>query len=710
MSETVNLSESTLATFLRWGIWIGLGAIVVVSPLLVDSSYFFPYITSKVLVFLGATQIITIMYLALALINTEYKIKLNLATVLFGIYLLTVALSSWLGLDWYRSFWGNVERGEGIFMLIHLWLLLFVLGGFVRTMKEWLVVFDGAFIGSVLVSLYGLAQYLQIHYPGTFAFGLLNSTGNRIDATIGNPGYVAGYLVFGIFFGLILLFKRENYWLRWAYVAGIVLEIFVTFNTGTRGGMLALLAGVAALVGYFTFYYKKEDRRVVSAGLVALVVGLILVASLFSFKDSPLVRGNYVLSRIASISLTEGTAQNRIMVWKTAIAGFRERPVLGWGYENFYIPFNKYFSAELHEPWFDRSHNMIFDRLLTGGIVGLIAYLAFLLVPYYFLWRKYWTSRVELKDAKLVLPVILTVMLGAYVIQNMFIFEALVTYVPLLIMLSFVSVFGPRVSTPLMQERTIKMILLIGGVVILVPCFYLGVVKNAQANSDLITILSTPSASVATKAESFRQLLAEPMPGTAEYRQQLYFFFRSLVGQGYNDPTVMGPFLAFIGNQLEANETENPYQIPHKLSLIDFYNLTGTNDVERLGKSLAVAQEVVALSPGRPLGYSQVGTTYFYLAMAEQTAGNKDKALEYKLMSDQNMIKAISLNPELPEAYRSFLVLLAYQGDNQQLVKVLGDYQANAKEVPVEEIIAALLPIAQGVGNAELVKVLTEYK
>lgn len=707
MSVTTD-SSATLPTFIRWAIWAGLGAIVIVSPLIVDSSYFFPYITSKALVFLAATQIITVLFLILTLLDAEYKIKLNLATALFGIYLLAVTLSSWLGLDWYRSFWGNVERGEGLFLLIHLWLFLLVLAGFIRTMKEWLVVFDGVFVGSVLVSLYALAQYLQIHYPAAFNFGLLSSTGSRLDATIGNPGYVAGYLVFGVFFGLILLFKRENYWLRWIYVAAIALELFIAFNTGTRGGMLALIGAAVALIGYFTFYYKKEDQRFLTAGLVALATIVLAVGLLFTFKYSPFVASNQVLSRIASISLTEGTAQNRFLVWSTAIAGFKERPVLGWGYENFYIPFNKYFSAELREPWFDRSHNMIFDRLLTGGIVGLVGYLAFLLVPYFFLWRRYWLNRVELRDPKLVLPVILTVMLGAYVVQNMFIFEALVTYIPLLILLSFVSVFGPRIKVPLLEDRTVKLIITAGVIVIMIPAFYLGVVRNAQANSDLITVISSQS-DPAAKIEAFRQLLSTPLPGTAEYRQQLYFYFRGLASQGYNDPAVVPALLAFVDNELRANVSENPYQLAHKLSLMDFYNLTANNNVERLEQSLALAQEAALISPGRPLMHTQVATVYFYLALAHKTQGNNDKAMEYKILSDQDFYRAIELNPTIADTYRSFLIALAFQGDSQQVVSVLDSFRSNVTDVPVADMVTVVSQVAASAGNTELIKVLENY-
>ena len=42
---------------------------------------------------------------------------------------------------------------------------------------------------------------------------------------------------------------------------------------------------------------------------------------------------------------SEGTIYGRIVIWKIAWQGFLERPLLGWGPENYSIVFSKYYTV-----------------------------------------------------------------------------------------------------------------------------------------------------------------------------------------------------------------------------------------------------------------------------------------------------------------------------------------------------------------------------
>jgi len=48
------------------------------------------------------------------------------------------------------------------------------------------------------------------------------------------------------------------------------------------------------------------------------------------------------------------------------------------------------------------------------------------------------------QNRKYLIPVILTLVMAAYFIQNLFIFEALVTYIPLFLVLGFLAQFSPE--------------------------------------------------------------------------------------------------------------------------------------------------------------------------------------------------------------------------------------------------------------------------
>jgi len=226
---------------------------------------------------------------------------------------------------------------------------------------------------------------------------LESSGGARLASTLGNAGYVAGYLIFNIFFGLILFFFKESKYLSWFksyYILGILLQVFVVFNTLTRGGIIALGFSVFALICYFVFYHSRSNKLIRNSGIAVLILIAIFSGLLFLNKEANWVKENNVLQRVVSISPQAVTAQNRLLTWNSAFQGFKEKPFVGYGYENFYQVFDKYFNAKIYRHagsvvWFDRAHNMVFDRLITGGLIGLFLYLSILFFPLIYLWKRF---------------------------------------------------------------------------------------------------------------------------------------------------------------------------------------------------------------------------------------------------------------------------------------------------------------------------------
>jgi hypothetical protein len=80
------------------------------------------------------------------------------------------------------------------------------------------------------------------------------------------------------------------------------------------------------------------------------------------------------------------------VVWEGGLEAFKEKPLLGWGPDNFEQAFQKYFDNRLYqedyigEVWFDRAHNVVVDTLVDVGVLGALAMLAvagaFILIVY----------------------------------------------------------------------------------------------------------------------------------------------------------------------------------------------------------------------------------------------------------------------------------------------------------------------------------------
>ena len=134
-------------------------------------------------------------------------------------------------------------------------------------------------------------------------------------------------------------------------------------------------------------------------------------------RNANFVQRSDVLSRFANISLSEGAS--RFMVWNMAWRGALERPILGWGQENFDVVFNKYYDPGMYsqEAWFDHTHNTVFDWLISGGILGLTAYLLIFFTALVMLWRD------KRGVFSTVDKAILTGFFAAYFFQNLFVFD-----------------------------------------------------------------------------------------------------------------------------------------------------------------------------------------------------------------------------------------------------------------------------------------------
>ena len=115
-----------------------------------------------------------------------------------------------------------------------------------------------------------------------------------------------------------------------------------------------------------------------------------MIGSFMAFRDSNFVKNSLVLRRFSDITIGEKTTRSRFMVWNMALQGFKEKPVLGWGQENFNYVFNKYYNPKMYdqEQWFDRTHNVFLDWLIAGGILGILSYLLMFFAVVFSLWRK----------------------------------------------------------------------------------------------------------------------------------------------------------------------------------------------------------------------------------------------------------------------------------------------------------------------------------
>lgn len=391
-------------------------------PLYVEDSFFFPFITGKNFAFRIIIEIVFASWVLLALYEPKYRPKFSWILAGFAALLGVMAVSNALGQYPLQSFWSNFERMDGYITLVHVFLLLLVAGSVFTSKKIWSYFFHVSAAIALLVALHGLAQY----------FGVIagpEQSRVRIDSRLGNAAYMAIYMLFHIFL-VFWLFVRTKVTLHRVLYALTAMVFAVTLlYTGTRGTFLGFVGGSAAMVAYIAIFGRAyPELRKAAIGLC--IAGVVLAAGFWAVRDAQFVQDNNALSRIANIDLAEDLAV-RSTIWGMAFDGFKERPLLGWGQSNFNFVFNDKYEPSLYaqESWFDRSHNIMLDWLVTGGILGFIAYFSiFFAGLYYLIVLPFFKKEDELPFNVLERGVLIGLFAG-YLIHNAVVFDNIISYI-----------------------------------------------------------------------------------------------------------------------------------------------------------------------------------------------------------------------------------------------------------------------------------------
>src|SRR3989344_2619206 len=114
----------------------GIGFILFI-PLYVGGSFFFPFIFPKIWLFGLINEVIFFLYVILALLDSRYRPKINLVFWALTLLTLILTITSFTGIDPFRSFWGNNERMSGVIYWLHFVVFAVILSGVLKSKKEW---------------------------------------------------------------------------------------------------------------------------------------------------------------------------------------------------------------------------------------------------------------------------------------------------------------------------------------------------------------------------------------------------------------------------------------------------------------------------------------------------------------------------------------------------------------------------------------------
>ena len=409
-----------------------------------SSGLFFPFISGKNLVFRSIVEIAFVAWLLLALNDAKYRIKKSPLVIAYGIFMLIILMADIFGVDTRTSMWSNFERMEGFVGHIHLFAYFVILTSMVSTVEDWGRLLKVFIFSNILVMGWGFLQLLGVKQfffykiaPGLSekiaqAFPVHQST-YQLDSTIGNSSYYAIFCVLFAFIAAILFTQVKDRGQKFFYVAIIVLNLISLFYTSTRGAIIGMMAGSLVTFAVFAYHQKGKVRNLFFATVVVLALA---ISSIFIFKESSFVKGTPTLAHFSNISFKTGTGFSRMNIWKMSYDGWKKRPILGYGQDNFQYVFPREFIGETmwsNEPWFDRSHNVFFDWLIAGGILGLLSYLSLFAVAAFLLLKR--GSEIPFKEKALIAGALV-----AYFVHNVFVFDNLTSYILFFTLLAYIAV------------------------------------------------------------------------------------------------------------------------------------------------------------------------------------------------------------------------------------------------------------------------------
>ena len=353
----------------------------------------------KFILLLSGTLVISTAWIAHLYQTKKLKFPSHLSPISLSVLfiLATQTLSTIFSVHPYTSFWGYYSRFHGgLLTTICYTIIYFAALNWLdkkSTQKLIKITVGTAFI----VSLYAILERLGIDKNLW-----IQDVQNRPFSTLGQPNWLAAYLIPNIFLTLYLSQTKKISW----GLASIVYFLLITalLFTKSRSGFLGFALSYATywilLARQLSFAKIKSTLSQITLLLVAilLIFGSPYTPSLYSYFTR-MIPVNYPTPQGTTLE-TGGTESGDIrkIVWSGALKLIAKYPLLGTGPETFAYTYYwvRPLAHNLTSEWdflYNKAHNEYLNIAAGAGLIGLLAYL-------YFHYAVFATSLTTIKKSK----------------------------------------------------------------------------------------------------------------------------------------------------------------------------------------------------------------------------------------------------------------------------------------------------------------------
>ena len=619
--------------------------LILFTPLIISARFFFPFVGPKSLYFMALVEIIFFTWLFLITFDSRFRPRFNKILGILIIFLIILIISATLGVDPSYSFWSKFERMTGILMMLHLLAFFLVISSTFEE-KDWRQIFAVSIFVEVIVGVIALMS---------------KNPAMRGGGTIGNDSFLGTYLLFNLFLALYLIFK--NAFKTYASICFSIMFLCL-FLSGARAAKLSFFGGMILFSFLWLIFYQKGKLRLV--GIFLLIISIISVICFIFFALQP---GSFVRKGIIEKEVGE-TFGGRFVVWQKAWENFLARPLLGWGPENFEFAFTKNYNPCMGTPgcgadiWYDRAHNIIFDTLVTSGILGMLAYLGIFVLTFYTLWKNYFRKKFDFWT-----PGIFTVLLISYSVQNLTVFDMVSSYMMFFLILGFIA---RKEGVLDFEIKTVSFIYLILIFIIFPLSFLKFVIFPFKTDTSTIFAIRAKPFSE-ERLSLYEKTLSFSPVGRHQIRE---FFVESTLSakiSGEIPQENIKREFDFLTRELEKSVKECPLNFRAYLKLGQLYNVYSRYDPSKIQEAERALKKAIEVSPANQQGYWNLAQTKIYQGKFEEALSLTEKAVglephletshliaieiarimgDFELM-EKKIKEAIEINPEWEKDLRS---------------------------------------------------------
>lgn len=626
-------------------------------PLIFDGGLYFPFITGKAFYLMFFTEIIFFLWLVLAIFYPKYRPPKNPLIITVVLYFFAYFLATLFGADFQHGFWGKFERMGGFIFLLHLLLFFLVMVSFLKSRQQWMkLILLTSFLGATI----GLLNFIKN------VFGINIIIGDNNGLSFGNDSFLATYLLMTFFFSLIIFLENPNgnkllFLMNkndYRFVGGIfaLSSGLGLFFSGGRAAKLSALFG-CFLIYLFYLAFHQDDKNLQRTGKIILFLSCVAVIVL----TISLLIPNSFTQNLLSVYATRA----RPTVWAIAFEMFKERPIFGWGPENFEYGFLKHFNPKMFLPEyggetrFDKAHNVTVDTLIDAGILGLLTFLLIYYFIFYILWKGYKEKRISFN-----LAAVMSALFISHFIQNLVVFDTPGTYTLWIFAIGLVAFLGLKEPTRIKRQEPNEsdsqtLYLKTGAVFVLAIIF--GVSLYNFVIKPYKTCALTASALKQEESEERVEMYKKALRTSPISRYSIREKFAISSGNLYKDNLAPKSEVEFVLRELEKTISENPYEVfaPYFYGKI-VHETDLKYDPTKLNKAENYLKQAIERCP-------KLQYLYWVLAYIEADKKNYDEAINIAE-------KAIALEPRVEYSHTVALDIAKEKKDEQLFRNVMERY------------------------------------